>query len=935
MKRILIFITLILALIMCVASCDSLPSMNSNSGHIHNFGEWSIIESATCAKDGVKERYCSCGEKESDSIPKLSHTVVIDEAVEPTCTRTGLTEGKHCSVCNEVLVAQTTVNALGHSEETITGKTATCTETGLTDGVKCSTCDETLIEQSEIPAKGHLDIEPKDYICDVCDVELCTDHREETIPAKSPTCTVTGLTIGKKCSVCGDIIVAQEIVGALGHDEENHEAVDPTCTEDGNKAYVTCKRNGCEYTTFEKIDALGHDEEEHEAKAPTCTESGWKEYATCFRCEYTTFAKVDALGHNFIDRVCARCSLIDYSQGLEFTINSGSQSYSVMGIGACTDTDVIIPDTYEGLPVTSIGYEAFKYCTGLTSITIPDSVTSIGNSAFYNCYRLTSITIPDSVTSIGDYAFYSCSSLVYNEYDNAYYLGNTNNPYLVLVKAKKTSINSCMINENTRFIYSSAFYDCRSLTSITIPDSVTSIGYEAFKYCTGLTSVTIGNSVTSIGYEAFSGCYRLTSITIPDSVTSIVSCAFEGCRALIDITVDGDNKNYKSIDGNLYTKNSKTLIQYAIGKTDTSFTIPNSVTSIGNDAFSDCTTLTSVNIPDSVTSIGTSAFYGCSSLLSVTIGNGVTIIGMQAFSYCRSLTSITIPNSVIGIGSYAFSVCKSLTNVTIGNSVTSIGSSAFSYCSSLTSITIPDSVTSIGDSAFKYCYKLVEVINHSSLDITAGSSNYGYIGYYAKEVHTGESKIVNHDGYLLYTYDNVNYLLGYAGDDTELVLPDNYNGENYELYDYAFDNRDDIVSVTISDSVTSIGYDAFYNCDSLTNIIVDENNKYYKSIDGNLYTKDGKILLQYAIGKTDTSFTIPDSVTSIGDRAFEDCSSFTSVTIPDSVTSIGDYAFYFCSSLTDVYYTGSEEDWKLISISSNGNSCLTYVTIHYNYVPEE
>ena len=337
-----------------------------------------------------------------------------------------------------------------------------------------------------------------------------------------------------------------------------------------------------------------------------------------------------------------------------------------------------------------------------------------------------------------------------------------------------------------------AFYDCTSLTSITIPDSVTSIGDSAFSGCDGLTSVTIGNGVTSIGDFAFLECRGLTSVTIGNGVTSIGENAFYWCTSLTNITIPD---SVTSI-GNYAFCNCTGL---------TSVTIGNGVTSIGNYAFYNCTSLTNITIPDSVASIGDWAFYNCTSLTSVTIGNGVTSIGDSAFYWCTSLTNITIPDSVTSIGNYAFCSCTGLTSVTIPDSVTSIGDEAFSWCTSLTNITIPDSVTSIGDSAFESCWGLT--------------------------------------------------------------------------------------SVTIPDSVTSIGDSAFSLCTSLTSV------------------------------------TIGNGVTSIGAQAFEECTGLTAITIPNSVKSIGVHAFNGCNNLTDVYYSGNVDQWQQITVES-GNECLLNATLH-------
>ena len=357
----------------------------------------------------------------------------------------------------------------------------------------------------------------------------------------------------------------------------------------------------------------------------------------------------------------------------------------------------------------------YAYSSPIKNVVINNGVKNIGNYAFY-CEGLTSITIPNSVTSIGDCAFMFCTGL----------------------------------------------------TSITIPNSVTSIGAQAFQYCEGLTSITIPNSVTSIGSQAFSCCEGLASVTIGNSVTSIGSSPFWNSTGLTSINVAEDNLNYASIDGVLYSKDKKTLIKCPEGKTG-SFIIPNSVTSIEDYAFYDCKGLTSITIPNSVINIGKYAFSGCT-----------------------GLTSVTIPNSVTSIGDLAFDGCKGLTSVTIGNSVTSIGHRAFYCCGVLTSVTIPNSVTSIGAQAFESCKGL------TSINVTEDNLNYASI-----------------DG-VLYSKDKNTLITCPQGKTGSVTIPNSVTIIGEE----AFSCCEGLTSVTIPNSVTSIGNEAFENCTGLTSVTI-------------------------------------------------------------------------------------------------------------------
>jgi hypothetical protein len=533
--------------------------------------------------------------------------------------------------------------------------------------------------------------------------------------------------------------------------------------------------------------------------------------------------------------------------------------------------------------LTSIVGAAFSGCSSLTSITIPGSVTSIGARAFSGCGSLASVTIAEGLASIGERAFYRCGSLA-----------------------------SVDIPGSVTDIGDKAFSECGSLASVTIAEGLTSIGYAAFSGCSSLASVDIPNSVTSIGSDVFDGCTGLTSVTIgADAICTRnyrdgvavegLENIFDGCASLSAVTIAEANNNYSSIDGVVFNKDKTALIYCPQGRAG-SYTIPAGVISIGDWAFEDCSALTSLSLPVELAAMFTKNSKGCSNLAVVLTGTGP----LPAYAFVRelignyhikntSLTSVTVGDGITSIGARAFMGCSSLTSAIIGDGVTSMGDYVFWGCASLASVIIGDSVTSMGDHLFGNCTSL------ASVTIGAGVSSYETNSFY--NTPSLERITVDPANVKYGSFDGVWYNKEQG---SIIFAPPKISG-----------------SITIPEGI-SIQKRDFSSRASLTGINVDAANSDYSSIDGVLFDKQKKLLIQYPAGRPDTAYTIPPGVECIGEYSFEGCAGLTSVTIPnedhpvlnfflngfnyyyiDGVSTIGVQAFSGCTGLVSVTIEGS------------------------------
>ncbi len=640
-------------------------------------------------------------------------------------------------------------------------------------------------------------------------------------------------------------------------------------------------------------------------------------------------------------------------------------AYSAPWIDLRNDIEKVVVE--EG--ITSVGMWAFYMLPNLTEVVLPNTLTNIEFRAFSTCKALTEITIPDSVTVIGDRAFANDEKL------QTVHLGYGLETIEVRAFYNCTALEKIDIPNRVTTLGAESFNTCTSMTEVTLGSGVTTLEDSAFRNCTSLEKITIGGAVTTIAGNVFRGCSALkdvyyrgteqkwTNVSIGSNNTELTGATFHfatanTCGDNLTWSLDADGTLTVSGTGKMDDYEARTMPWYSQrnnvkkvviedGVTNvgtwafynhpnlTEISLGNSVTTIGVRAFASCKAITSIDLGDTVTTVEDFAFASCEGATEIIFGANLKTVGASAFYNCKGLTELVIPASVTSWGERGFTSCTGLTKVTLEDGITTIGVSMFHGCNNLTTVTLPETVTVISDAAFRDCSALTDIYYMGSEeqwnDISVGTQNTALESatkhFACEEGVCGENLVWYLDAAGILTISGTGDMYDYsmeaqpwANDAANIKSVVITNGVS-SIGNGAFSNLDSLEVVSIPESVVTIGDFVFSGCVNLTDITIAEENPVYCTVENVLFNKNQTVLIQYAPGKQDAAYVIPETVITIGKGAFASAS-VGSITVPNSVTVIEENAFAFCDSLTNVYYDGFQSVWNDLASAASGNEAL-------------
>ena len=936
MKKLLVLISLMLAAMLLLSSCSLIfrPTKPDEGGdfgdiggngagggeHVHAYGEWITEIPATCSADGLEKAVCHCGDVIVQPIPAVSHTFTEWNAANPPaganvcewiptyariCTSCGLTETKSDGV------------APGH----VWGEWSFVSSSATHDIYIriCKTCGNSEFKQEEIGGtETHIHKWGQDYTI----TEL-------------PTLMTNG-SANIFCTDCGvvTIITLPYILDSQ----------------------YTISRGNCIYPYDQYT--FTYNSEINNVSGINISFSVYVGYLHDAAPEKEDCVITEGDNYIYYSYLCSQCDRYiiayteeklpetpGYSVGLEYQLSSDGTYYIVTGIGICTDADIVIPATYNGLPVSEIGDSAFYTNDDyINTVTIPDSVNKISEDAFYFCRGIshidvsndnknymsidgnlytkdgktivryaagkndTEFNIPSGVEFVGNYAF-----------------SNSRNLTNVVIPSTVTSIGDW------------AFWDCSGLTSVTIPDSVTTIGDRAYLWDNGIISVTIGSGVTVFGDASFAMCASITTVYYRGTVEKWDSISFGyDCMEITNATRYYYSETQPTTEGNFwhYVDGVPTVWEayvapenpaYSIGLeytpngdgncyvsgigtcTDTVLRIPpvapdGKVIGVGDFAFNGCKSIVSVELPDTIVAIGYNAFYGCEALESINIPEGVYIIPWFTFVSCTSLKSISLPKSLVRIEGCAFKDCTSLSTVYYG------GNEADWNAITIDSFETDNSYVA---SATRYYY--------SETEPTTEGNFWHYVDGVPTTWDTYKSPgLYDENGNCLASWEELSNVYG-LDIEIDYLMGGTYNTPS--SIQYIVRNNSKFSTATrlvVGNNVTQIGDWALSGCDWLTSVQLNSN-----------VTSIASYSFAYCYNLKEV--TIPDSVTQIKEYSFSFCESLESIILPGSLTSINPSAFYTANhTTTNVFYAGTQVEWNgIIENTSIYGNTLSNATLYF------